>query len=404
MKREVELLGACDEERHRHRGPAPTPEIRMAGQSTPPCILHAQTPKHLNDAECVMEVRLEPAVCVGDGPAAPLLHTAAQRGDVQKIKQLLLDRDVNELDANSWTALHHAAATDASAEVTSLLLAAKASVNSQTDASATPLHMAAFHGRFAMLLQLLLAGADLLAKDVDGHTPLYDALYQMGGRCTCVADTPQRQPGRVVAFLQQAEALTNAAERQALAQRAWELIVSRELDEAMHAGGPAALSRLVSRHRRYIDARDDAGWSALHGAAHSGEAHAVQLLFDGGASLSVLTNLGETPLLLAVREGHALVVRLLLARGADAGAATRGGRTPVAEARRRAATSADGDGLLAILEAALVDCDADRHRTAAAAADRWLPLARAAADDAATRPSFASFAQVPATHPFGGAG
>ena len=361
-------------------------------------------------------VDIQPAVyvwaddCASSQAAASSLHEAAQAGDARVVRDLLrrADRDaVLQRDYSGWTVLHHAV-QGASTDCVSLLLEAKADVDARTDTRATALHLAAFHGNLEVTLLLVLRGANVHVEDEDGHTPLYDAQFKTGGKCTCVADTPQSQPGRVVAFLQRAMALETDTERRASAERAWELHVAQALDEALTVDGAAALPRLLARHQRYIDARDHAGWCALHGAARVGDVRAVQRLLDCGASVHTTTNLGESALHLAAREGHAPVAQLLLARGARADATTRRGLTPIALARRHAAVDgATPDGadvppndLVAMLEAAVADREADRQRPAAEAARRWLPLASAVVMAQGARPTYASFATVPGSHPF----
>ena len=55
------------------------------------------------------------------------------------------------------------------------------------------------------------------------------------------------------------------------------------------------------------------GWTLLHLAAESGHQDCVQLLIDEGADVSVITNEGQTPVLLAARryfkETYAIINR-----------------------------------------------------------------------------------------------
>jgi ankyrin repeat protein len=76
------------------------------------------------------------------------------------------------------------------------------------------------------------------------------------------------------------------------------------------------------------------GTTALHWAAHHGNAEATKLLLSAGASAESANRYGVTPLSLACVAGDGEVVRSLLAAGADADAAARGGETPLMTAAR----------------------------------------------------------------------
>ncbi|KAJ1488007.1 ankyrin repeat-containing domain protein [Baffinella frigidus] len=93
---------------------------------------------------------------------------------------LLLDYKarVNTRDSAGWTPLHRAAALD-DTDFARMLLDYGADIDAVTSTGRTPLHVSALHGAEAvseMLLaeetvseMLLAEGADVLAKDADGH-------------------------------------------------------------------------------------------------------------------------------------------------------------------------------------------------------------------------------------------
>lgn len=61
------------------------------------------------------------------------------------------------------------------------------------------------------------------------------------------------------------------------------------------------------------------GTTALHLAAHSGSAQAVQLLISSGVSVHAQDCDGQTPLFEAAAAGHTQAAVALLQNGADAG-------------------------------------------------------------------------------------
>ncbi|ETP25702.1 hypothetical protein F441_01446 [Phytophthora nicotianae CJ01A1] len=60
----------------------------------------------------------------------------------------------------------------------------------------------------------------------------------------------------------------------------------------------------------------ECGTTALHLAAHNGYSSCVLTLLDAGADINACDDLGDTPVLSALRHGHSRVVKLLLRHGA----------------------------------------------------------------------------------------
>ena len=107
---------------------------------------------------------------VGCGKSS--IHQAAYDGDIQAIKQHLVDgMDVNAKDADGWTPLS-TAAHEGHREVAELLIAKGADVNAKGVFEMTPLHEAAASGRKEMAEQLIAKGADVNAKNERGQTPV----------------------------------------------------------------------------------------------------------------------------------------------------------------------------------------------------------------------------------------
>lgn len=89
-----------------------------------------------------------------------------------------------------------------------------------------------------------------------------------------------------------------------------------QLHQAASRGDVVQLKRLVATHGD-LDARDEAGETALTLAALGGNLHALELLAGAGADIQDRNEGGLTPLHAAAYAGHADVASWLIARGAD---------------------------------------------------------------------------------------
>ncbi len=89
-----------------------------------------------------------------------------------------------------------------------------------------------------------------------------------------------------------------------------------------------------------VDAPHGDGTTALHWAAHRGDAIAFDLLLEAGATADATNDLGATPLWVAARSGSDAIVDRLLAAGADPNASLKMGETPVMVAARSGSLAA----------------------------------------------------------------
>lgn len=105
------------------------------------------------------------------------LLQAAQKGDLETVKELAEKvSEVNIYDNDMNTALHFAAAND-QADVVKFLASKKANLNSQNDVGETALHQAAYNNAKGAMIALLDAGASALIKDKNGYLASDRTMY-----------------------------------------------------------------------------------------------------------------------------------------------------------------------------------------------------------------------------------
>lgn len=264
-------------------------------------------------------------------PAAPApapapdvtIHSAAQRGDVAALEQLVNARHASatDRDEEGITPLHWSA-INGQVPACLYLLDQGAEVDARGgQLAATPLQWATRVGHLYVIQLLIDRGADPLVTDAQG----FNALHLVVHSSTVMP---------LVFLLQQPVFAASAADV---------------------PPGTAAPYSNGTRPRvlRGIDAEDTQRHTALMWAAYQGDALSVELLLAHGASVATHDELGLTPLHWAVVRGNRLCIRRLLEAGASTAVQEIEGKT--------ARTMATELKSLNAYEKALADAGLDTH-------------------------------------------
>lgn len=118
-----------------------------------------------------------------------LVKTAVRKEEPEILKALAAHgADVDALDSENYTALHHAAMLGNSGSVNALVEAGADVGATNPDNGCTALHWAARKGHCEAMVALLRHGADVDVEDNDGRTPLHRACSVDGTHTTEAAE------------------------------------------------------------------------------------------------------------------------------------------------------------------------------------------------------------------------
>ena len=234
------------------------------------------------------------------------LHLAAKEGYVSVVEELLQrNADPNVADVNKSSPLH-AASIAGNLAMVQALVSFGADVSKSDTSQISPLHHAAKRGHIDIVMHLLEAGAESGAINASGRTPLHVAVIQ--------------RYFDVVAAL-----LAKNANPDTRGRHGW---------TALHfaVSGKNIETRIIKhllQSKVDVHASNDGGSTALFLAAESGSEAAVKILLDAGGKANAKNTANSTPMHRAAQGGHLAVVKLLMEAGANPLAKKRHSITPL---------------------------------------------------------------------------
>ncbi|KYO22217.1 ankyrin repeat domain-containing protein 53 [Alligator mississippiensis] len=154
-----------------------------------PRLSHAAAPCRCNALSALLRLHPPPAIVQWLGSCSEakdgskmragfsVIHSAALNGRLDCLKTIVekYEVDVNLPSLKGWRPIHLVMNKESgprALECLQYLIGKGADVNVQNQTGASPLHKAASEGRLPCIIALVEAGADIFAKDAEGHVPV----------------------------------------------------------------------------------------------------------------------------------------------------------------------------------------------------------------------------------------
>ncbi|KAI1853351.1 hypothetical protein JX266_002057 [Neoarthrinium moseri] len=242
---------------------------------------------------------------VKDDSGFTILHNFVLHWGSRKEKSLLWlllqsDIDVDQLDDDGMTAMHHATNSH-NLEVLWLLVERGANPNVTNHQGRSVLHTAAQQGQVATMFALLQSRCQLDLQDNNGQTPLHIAMekghWQVAGLLLQGNANPSLQCQYLLTPLHIGTSRAPPFLLHHLVDKHADMTLQDKrglnpLHLAVHAKNAQSTEVLAQRSRPHVDLLSAKGWSALHMAAAKGHLDLVDILVR--AAISVPTSTHKT--------------------------------------------------------------------------------------------------------------
>ncbi|XP_033735072.1 uncharacterized protein LOC117323754 [Pecten maximus] len=283
-----------------------------------------------------------------------LFHHAARNGDLALVQTLVMDGvDVNDVDGEGMTALHHAVSKSQIA-VAKFLLSLKPIIVNMADVQGkSPLHYAVENGHAPVLVSLLSHGAFPNSTDNQKQTPLHkacrdgkhnivDILLENGASLFAFDDAMKaplhyavenNHPACVTTLLKKGAPVNNSDGDQRtplhyaaqlgffliadilLANGAMADALDKDMKTAIFIAVESdfiSMTRTLISYNASVNTADVERLTPLHIASVNGNTDLVILLLQHGARVDALDCANRTPISYAVENNEIEVVQLLL--------------------------------------------------------------------------------------------
>ncbi|XP_069117562.1 uncharacterized protein [Argopecten irradians] len=288
-----------------------------------------------------------------------LFHHAARNGDLALVQTLVMDGvDVNDVDGEGMTALHHAVLKSQVA-VAKFLLSLKPIIVNMTDVQGkSPLHYAVENGHTPVLVSLLSRGAFPNSTDNQKQTPLHkacrdgkhnivDILLENGASLFAFDDAMKaplhyavenNHPACVTTLVKKSAPINNSDGDQRtplhyaaqlgffliadilLANGALADALDKDMKTALFIAVESdfiSMTRTLISYNASVNTADVERLTPLHIASVNGNTDLVVLLLQHGARVDALDCANRTPISYAVENNEIEVVQLLLQHDAS---------------------------------------------------------------------------------------
>jgi len=262
------------------------------------------------------------------------LHGAVSDNDIQLVKQhLAAGANVNAKNEQGQTPIHLAAKTrKVKKEITELLIEKGADVNVKAVDGATPLH----HVATTEIAELLIEkGADVNVKDRKGRTPLDFAVTGKRAETEELIRKNGGERGEYKMPIYQAANIGDLETVEKLLESGTDVNQkNRQGYTPLMAAGTKEIAEFLISKGASVNESTIFG-TALHEAVNSRRYEVAKVLLENGASVDAKTNVGKTPLDMAIKWKQKKIANLLRKHASKTGEELKAAKEPIHAAARQ---------------------------------------------------------------------